>query len=291
MPKFNAPEPFNFNEPGRWREWKSRFERYRIASELDDKSEGVQVSTLIYVMGKEAEGAFKALRFTAEGDDKKYEKVIEAYTAYFQPKVNVIHERAMFNTRAQAMGETAENYIRDLYILADMCDYKNVKDEMIRDRLVVGIYDKELSLKLQMEAELTLDKAISEVKKKESVKQQMTMQGEGTKNITVQIDKIKMKKENSGFKCENCDSPRPHTAQECPARNIVCFRCEKKGHFMKNCPIKKGDQSSCQCACAKSANNVQADAVDIEQNGGFDFYDVEIEQDGGFDFGLEYLNP
>ena len=119
-----------------------------MASELEEKSDAVQISTLIYVMGKEAEGAFKALKLKT-GEEKVYDKVIAAYTEYFQPKVNTIHERAMFNTRAQKDGETAENYIRELYVLADTCDYKNVKEEMIRDRIVVGILDKELSLKLQ----------------------------------------------------------------------------------------------------------------------------------------------
>ena len=34
-----------------------------------------------------------------------------------------------------------------------------MKDEVIRDKLVIGIRDKSLSESLQMEAELTLDKA------------------------------------------------------------------------------------------------------------------------------------
>ena len=46
-----------------------------------------------------------------------------------------------------------------LYNLAESCSYAEVKDEMIRDRLVVGIQDMALSEKLQLDAELTLEKA------------------------------------------------------------------------------------------------------------------------------------
>lgn len=43
-----------------------------------------------------------------------------------------------------------------LYDLAENCDYGHMREEMIRDRLVVGIRDNALSEKLQLEAKLTL---------------------------------------------------------------------------------------------------------------------------------------
>ena len=50
---------------------------------------------------------------------------------------NVIFERARFNRRTQQQGELAEEYITALHQLADMCEYGDIKDEMIRDQLVV----------------------------------------------------------------------------------------------------------------------------------------------------------
>ena len=61
----------------------------------------------------------------------------------------------------QLKGETAEQFIMELYSLADSCEYSNLKDEMIHDRLVVGIHDDVLSQQLQLDPELTLDKASS----------------------------------------------------------------------------------------------------------------------------------
>jgi len=55
--------------------------------------------------------------------------------------LNVIFERARFNRWNQLPDELVEEYITVLYQLVDSCDYGNFRDEMLRDRLVVGIRD------------------------------------------------------------------------------------------------------------------------------------------------------
>ena len=51
-------------------------------------------------------------------------------------------------------------YIMELHRLAETCNYGDLKDEMIHNRLVVGIHDDDaLSQQLEMDAELTLEKA------------------------------------------------------------------------------------------------------------------------------------
>lgn len=77
----------------------------------------------------------------------------------------------------QRTGETAEEYIRTLHELADTCAFGEVKEENIRDRLVIGILDKELSEKLQMMPDLTLSKAVELVRQSEQVKQHVSEQG------------------------------------------------------------------------------------------------------------------
>ena len=63
----------------------------------------------------------------------------------FQLRRNVIFGRARFNRRNQLEGESSEQYISELYCLVDNCNYGNLKDELLRDRLVVGIRDQGLS--------------------------------------------------------------------------------------------------------------------------------------------------
>ena len=52
-------------------------------------------------------------------------------------------------------------FITDLNTLAQHCSYGALHDEMIRDRIVVGLRDKALSEKLQLESDLALEKAVN----------------------------------------------------------------------------------------------------------------------------------
>ena len=53
--QISQPEPFDFASPEEWPKWLRRFERFRQASGLTDKSEEAQVNTLIYCMGDRAD--------------------------------------------------------------------------------------------------------------------------------------------------------------------------------------------------------------------------------------------
>ena len=72
----------------------------------------------------------------------------------------------------QKEGESADNFITDLYTLAEHCQFGALHDELIRDRIVVGLRDKALSEKLQLESSLTLEEAINQARQKELIHQQ-----------------------------------------------------------------------------------------------------------------------
>ena len=61
------------------------------------------------------------------------------------------------NRRDQLEGESGDQYIMELYYLAERCSYGQLTSEMIRDRLVVGIRD--LALSERLNPYLTLEKA------------------------------------------------------------------------------------------------------------------------------------
>lgn len=58
-----------------------------------------------------------------------------------------------------------------------------MKDELIRDRIVVGIKDTALSQKLQLDATLTLEKAKTMVRQCEAVKEQQVQMETGFKPV------------------------------------------------------------------------------------------------------------
>ena len=85
---------------------------------------------------------------------------------------NIIYDRAKFNSRTQQEGESVEDFIHSVQALAQHCSYGTLHDQMVRDRIVVGIRDSLLSQKLQMEADLTLEKVTKMVRESEAIKKQ-----------------------------------------------------------------------------------------------------------------------
>ena len=61
------------------------------------------------------------------------------------------------------------SFITSLYCLAEHCGYGMLHDEMIRDRIVVGLWDTAVSEKLQMDKDLTLDKAIAAARQRKKL--------------------------------------------------------------------------------------------------------------------------
>ena len=147
-----------------------------------------------------------------------YDGFIETFESFFKVRKNVIFERARFNRCNQAPGETSEQYIMELYKLAEDCEYGAMKEEMIRDRLVVGIRDTVLSERLQLDPKLTLESAKKAVRQREAVKeQQQTLnkgrQGAGTH---VAVDQVKGGKRVSRMK-------EPRSGREkTKSRNTEC---------------------------------------------------------------------
>ena len=109
-------------------------------------------------------------------ESEQYATVKARFDSHFVIRQNTIFERAKFNRRCQEEGELDESFIAALFCMAEFCEYGALNDEMIRDRIVVGIRDSGLSLKLHMDAaNLTLKKAIDMVRQNEAAKREQSL--------------------------------------------------------------------------------------------------------------------
>ncbi|XP_070203517.1 keratin, type I cytoskeletal 9-like [Littorina saxatilis] len=113
---------------------------------------------------------------------KSFDIVAQRFDTHFTPKRNLIHERALFHQRSQQQGETIEEYVRDLFKLAEFTEFPD-RDNTIRDRVVLGVTDQNLSQKLQLEPDLDLDKAVTMARQHEQVKAQMAEQRGVSSNV------------------------------------------------------------------------------------------------------------
>lgn len=259
------PEAFNFAETQTWPRWIRRWERFRVVSGLDGKPEAFQINSLIYAMGDEADDILASLPLS-DADKEHYETVREALESHFVGRHNVVLERARFNRRVQDPGEPAESFVKAVHGLAERCKFGSMKEELIRDRIVVGIRDVRLSERLQRDANLTLAKTVALVRQQESVRRPLEgPRGQGNDGYPlpghpdsarnfdykkkgqrvgpsphgpVQNTPPRLYTNNKDGRkkyCNRCGRYPPHSWTECPARDIECRKCQKRGHFASSC--------------------------------------------------------
>ena len=162
------PEKFDFSKPDSWSHWKRLFKQFRATTGLDGESQGKQINTLLYCLGERAEEVLLSTGITEE-QRQHYNAVMENLDNHFKVRRNIIFERARFNKRSQLEGETAEQFIMELQSLVEHCEYGDLRDDMVRDRLVVGIRDGTLSERLQLDSKLTLESAMKQTRQREAV--------------------------------------------------------------------------------------------------------------------------
>jgi hypothetical protein len=247
----SPPKPFVIEGDlkSKWKQWKQRFQLYMTATESDKKSDEIKKALLLHCVGEEILGIFNTLN----KDDANYEDSLKALEDYFMPKSNVTVERHNFYMRTQSESEDFNSFYNDIKKLVVNCDFANMKDDMIRDRIVCGIKEPQVKQRLLREEALTLDKAVSICRAAETAQQQLKVIASAEVNQVRQANKGGARKpsghqENNSekrpenknakteFKCKRCG--RSHERNKCPAFNEKCNKCKKKGHFAKFCLTK-----------------------------------------------------
>jgi hypothetical protein len=249
-----CPSTFDFVAE-HWSQWKQRFLRFRSASELSTKGEQRQVNMLLYCMGERSEDILTSFNLS-DDDAKKFNTVLRKFDDFFGVQKNLVFEYAQFSKRKQLPGECATDYITAVFKLAETCEFGELRERLIMCQLAVGISDEGLSMRLQRDKTLTLDKAITEIKQEEQVKGQ---QGKlrGSEGNTTEVNVIRQQlqphrahattngrhyaspqqQRPSAYNSSTCKwcGKHPHKRINCPAKDATCDFCSKKGHFSRVC--------------------------------------------------------
>jgi len=187
-------------------------------------------------MGDPADDILSSFGLT-DNEKKNFNTVVDKFKCHFVNKRNIIFERAKFNQHKQEDNDLVDDFITSLHCLSEHCQYGELRSEMIRDRIVVGLCDSALSEKLQLEADLTLEKAIATTRQRESdKKQQMVVRAEESpSNIDMMHSKQSHGKKDKAVSIpsKGMQKSHPDTASK------ICTRCGKRPHFrQQQCPAQ-----------------------------------------------------
>ena len=120
----------------------------------------MQAYILLNLAGSEAIERERSFSYEGEGENREDPECLKVkFAEICSPQTNITMERHKFNTAVQ--GEHSfQEFLAHLRIKASTCQFGELKDEMIRDRLVCGITNNAVRKLLLREDDLTLTKAI-----------------------------------------------------------------------------------------------------------------------------------
>ena len=101
----------------------------------------VQAGALCSVMGMDFVKVMKSLTTQTASDKKDPEKILSALSDHFMPQKHLLFERVKFGFANQAENESIDQYVVRLRQLAESCEFENLCESLIRDRLVIGTRD------------------------------------------------------------------------------------------------------------------------------------------------------
>ncbi|XP_050517026.1 uncharacterized protein LOC126891790 [Diabrotica virgifera virgifera] len=230
----STPEAFNFSNPASWSQWRKRFERYAKVSGLSTKSDSEKIDALLYIMGEKSEEILLQMQKLPT----VYDDMIQALESHFIPRRNIIFERFQFNSRVQLPGENIGSFIAAVHTLAANCNFGVLKEEFIRDRIVVNMLDKKISEKMQFEAKLILSDAILYARQAELQSQQNSVlqQQQSSLNVIAKQENTpksfntSKRPQHPEVKCKYCGLAQ-YKQEICPARRSTCRGCGRFGHW------------------------------------------------------------
>ena len=79
-----------------------------------------------------------------ELDTCSLEEIKKALKSHYDPVKNITYERYLFNARCIKSRESISDYVHTLKAIASNCEFGNFLNNMLRDRLVVGLKNQKI---------------------------------------------------------------------------------------------------------------------------------------------------
>ena len=189
----------------------------------------------------------------------EYGVAVGILQALFVKPRNEIFARHILATRCQKPNETLDEFLHSLKTLSKDCNFQSVttskyREESIRDAFITGLRSPSIRQRLLENNTLDLKTMFDQARSLELAMRFSESYSSPPSSVNAavppaatedqeQIDPGTLAAVGSDtstcFFCGNSNHPR----SRCPARDAVCSKCQKKGHFAKVCRGKKKEQS------------------------------------------------
>ena len=256
---FPPPLELTGNLANNWKKFKRVWTQYEIASKLNKQDKAQRTATLLTCLGSEGLEIVDSFHFVDEAQRSDIDQVMEKLEEFCIGSTNEIYERYVFNKREQAPEESFDTYLAALRTMSKTCNFGDLQESLIRDRIVVGLRDNSVRKRLLQESKLTLKGTIDICKSSETTHRQLKAMNSDDVSYMKNVKKTDtagqaaagyQKKKRYNFKtqkeCTFCGTKHPRKKELCPAYGKICSKCQLRNHFAVKCLTKEGHKKDSQ---------------------------------------------
>ncbi|UYV72781.1 HNRNPK [Cordylochernes scorpioides] len=287
LPKLASPEELTMSS---FRDWKQRWNDYVDAQQVATFPLSTQQVTLRAALHSEWTILWQSGRLHIS-TTTTLDEAVNALEAYLRKKRNPLLDRQDFHRRDQQTGESVDRYFAALKALDDSCAHEldfecstcgdpcitrctkracgktfalaGYQQQLrIRDRLICGLFDKDLQRKVlaeQYNSDLSLDRVLSICIAHESATavgatlsaspttspeafiatrrapSTYKHQQASSSETSPKANRFFQKPYDPNDPCSGCGANPRHRRDQCPAKDIECNKCGITGHYGRVC--------------------------------------------------------
>ena len=251
MEKFMRPERFDGHQgtsAAQWKHWHRTFSNF--LTKCGELSQSDKLELLINHISPDV--------FENISDCENYDSAIDILKSLYIKPVNRIFARYQLSTRKQLSHESLDQFLQSLRSLAKDCEFQSLtqkqRTEMaIMDAFISGLNSNVIRQRLLENGNLTLETAFQQARTLDLAQQNAESYSSVNLGAVASTDINKTglnpdvyesrREENNSSnstagvfksKCMFCGNTS-HPRRLCPAKEVTCFKCSKKGHFSKVC--------------------------------------------------------
>ncbi|UYV71348.1 K02A2.6-like [Cordylochernes scorpioides] len=268
-----------YSNEKKWETWRESFEIFAIAVNLESMPLVRQRAILKHIAGEKTVMIYKTFHISENDTYPNVKEMLDMLTNHFKPFKNTIQRRNAFFTCVQKERQGIMEFVTELKHQAQECEFENLTQSLIRDRLIIGILDREVKRKLLEDPQLTLPRAISIAVISESTCSQVASLNE--QKMIEKIEKrnwvkdtIRMENAEAGPSginprrerriepCKWCGQRRKYG--KCPAYGKKCNACGKTNHFSVVCRTKRIRNLLAESEAEESCDEINLNEVAVK---------------------------
>lgn len=254
MPAFGRLNEFD-PVKDRWQSYVLRLNAYFKANDIDDEDK--QKAILLTCIGSVAFDKICDAVLPEEPDAKSLAELLTLLNTHFNPAPSRAIARRRFYERCRLPGESVETFLTELRRLSKHCAFNTYLDDMICDRLMMGVNNTRIQNRLFEEGDfdlargtalaLALEKADNDTRELTNGHEEKEKPVNYIQGKQEHVSRHSSKKKTRGSKskpsqdekkqfraCHRC-TQHDHKSTECPFIKSTCYACQREGHIGKAC--------------------------------------------------------